>query len=91
MRGWSGWCGWYGRFKGIRTLHPLLATVYTPASRPVIATVRMRRGKAADSACDDRPIRGSIQRRSSMGTRRMPVSLPCGKDLAATTVLRLSA
>jgi len=39
----------YGRFKGIRTLHPLLATICTPSSRPVIATVRMRRGKAADS------------------------------------------
>ena len=39
----------YGRFKGIRTLHPLLATISTPASRPLIATVRMRRGKAADS------------------------------------------
>jgi hypothetical protein len=39
----------YGRLKGIRTLHPLLATICTPSSRPVIATVRMRRGKAADS------------------------------------------
>ncbi|MCX4734118.1 IS1380 family transposase [Streptomyces sp. NBC_01363] len=39
----------YGRFKGTRTLHPLLATVRTPHSRPVIATVRLRRGKAADS------------------------------------------
>jgi len=39
----------YGRFNGIRTLHPLLATICTPHSRPVIATVRMRRGKAADS------------------------------------------
>ncbi|MGW1659300.1 IS1380 family transposase [Streptomyces atratus] len=39
----------YGRFKGIRTLHPLLATVCTPHARPVIAGVRMRRGKAADS------------------------------------------
>lgn len=39
----------YGRFKGIRTLHPLLATVCTPHSRPMIAGVRMRRGKAADS------------------------------------------
>ncbi|MFF8789166.1 IS1380 family transposase [Streptomyces sp. NPDC015125] len=39
----------YGRFKGIRTLHPLLATICTPHSRPVIASVRMRRGKAADS------------------------------------------
>lgn len=39
----------YGRFKGIRTLHPLLATICTPTSRPVIATVRLRRGKAADA------------------------------------------
>lgn len=39
----------YGRFRGIRTLHPLLATICTPRSRPVIAGVRMRRGKAADS------------------------------------------
>ncbi|MEU2131732.1 IS1380 family transposase [Streptomyces sp. NPDC018352] len=39
----------YGRFKGIRTLHPLLATICTPNARPVIAAVRMRRGKAADS------------------------------------------
>lgn len=39
----------YGRFKGIRTLHPLLATICTPHSRPVIAGARMRRGKAADS------------------------------------------
>ncbi len=39
----------YGRFKGIRTLHPLLATICTPQSRPVIAGARMRRGKAADS------------------------------------------
>jgi hypothetical protein len=39
----------YGRFKGIRTLHPLLATICTPTGRPVIAAVRMRRGKAADA------------------------------------------
>jgi hypothetical protein len=38
----------YGRFKGIRTLHPLLATICTPTARPVIAAVRMRRGTAAD-------------------------------------------
>ncbi|MEV5877323.1 IS1380 family transposase [Streptomyces sp. NPDC052101] len=39
----------YGRFKGIRTLQSLLATICTTTSRPVIATVRLRRGKAADS------------------------------------------
>lgn len=37
-----------GRFKGIRTLHPLLATISTPLARPVIAGVRLRRGKSAD-------------------------------------------
>jgi hypothetical protein len=37
-----------GRFKGVRTLHPIFATLSTPISRPVIAAVRMRRGKAAD-------------------------------------------
>ncbi|MBL1098311.1 transposase [Streptomyces coffeae] len=41
--------GEYGRFKGVRTLHPLLATVCTPQSRPVIAGARLRRGKAAAS------------------------------------------
>lgn len=38
-----------GRFKGVRTLHPLLATICTPIARPVIAGVRLRRGKAADA------------------------------------------
>ncbi|MEW1914126.1 IS1380 family transposase [Kitasatospora sp. NPDC085895] len=38
-----------GRFKGVRTLHPILAAVSTPLARPVIAAVRLRRGKAADA------------------------------------------
>ena len=38
----------YGRFKGIRTLHPILSTIGTPGSAPVIGPVRLRRGKAAD-------------------------------------------
>ncbi|WUN32160.1 IS1380 family transposase [Kitasatospora sp. NBC_00315] len=38
-----------GRFKGVRTLHPILATLSTPLARPVIAAVRLRRGKAADA------------------------------------------
>ncbi|WP_441247811.1 hypothetical protein [Kitasatospora sp. McL0602] len=37
-----------GRLKGQRTLHPILATVSTPIARPVVAAVRLRRGKAAD-------------------------------------------
>jgi hypothetical protein len=56
----------YGRFRGIRTLHPLLATICTPHSRPVIATVRMRRGKAADS----RGARSSSVRRWPPPSRR---------------------
>lgn len=39
----------YGRFRGVRTLHPLLATICTPTARPVIAGVRLRQGKSADS------------------------------------------
>jgi hypothetical protein len=38
-----------GRFKGVRTLHPILATLSTPLARPVVAAVRLRRGKAADA------------------------------------------
>jgi hypothetical protein len=37
-----------GRLKGKKTLHPLLATICTPLARPVVAGVRMRKGKAAD-------------------------------------------
>jgi Transposase DDE domain group 1 len=37
-----------GRLKGQRTLHPILATLSTPITRPVIGAVRLRRGKAAD-------------------------------------------
>ncbi|MGI5401339.1 hypothetical protein ACQEVG_18195 [Streptomyces sp. CA-135486] len=38
-----------GRFEAVRTLNPLLATICTPTARPVIAAVRLRQGKAADS------------------------------------------
>ncbi|MEU4134502.1 transposase [Streptomyces wuyuanensis] len=38
-----------GRPKGQRTLHPILATLSTPLARPVVAAVRLRRGKAADA------------------------------------------
>jgi hypothetical protein len=37
-----------GRLKGQKTLHPLLATISTPVSRPVLAAIRMRKGNAAD-------------------------------------------
>src|SRR4051794_40862466 len=37
-----------GRLKGQKTLHPLLATICTPLARPVVAGIRMRKGKAAD-------------------------------------------
>lgn len=37
-----------GRLKGQKTLHPLIATISTPLSRPVLAAIRMRKGNAAD-------------------------------------------
>jgi hypothetical protein len=37
-----------GRHKGKKTLHPLIATVSTPIARPVVAGIRLRRGKSAD-------------------------------------------
>jgi hypothetical protein len=38
----------HGRVKGKKTLHPLIAIVSTPIARPVVAGVRLRRGKSAD-------------------------------------------
>ena len=51
MSGKGGVCGGcggaeYDRFKGIGTLHPLIAAISTPAFRPVIVSVQIRRGKA---------------------------------------------
>ena len=37
-----------GRLKGKKTLHPLIATMSTPIARPVVAAVRLRKGRAAD-------------------------------------------
>jgi hypothetical protein len=37
-----------GRLKGKKTLHPLLAIVSTPISRPMVAGIRLRKGKSAD-------------------------------------------
>src|SRR3954447_4213017 len=37
-----------GRHKGKKTLHPLIASVSTPIARPVVAGIRLRKGKAAD-------------------------------------------
>ena len=37
-----------GRHKGKKTLHPLIASVCTPIGRPVVAGIRLRRGKSAD-------------------------------------------
>src|SRR5664279_1316216 len=37
-----------GRLKGKKTLHPLLVTVSTPIARPVVAGIRLRKGKSAD-------------------------------------------
>jgi hypothetical protein len=37
-----------GRLKGRKTLHPLIAIMSTPISRPVVVAVRLRKGKSAD-------------------------------------------
>ena len=37
-----------GRHKGKKTLHPLLVTVSTPIASPVVAGIRLRKGKSAD-------------------------------------------
>jgi hypothetical protein len=42
-----------GRLKGQKTLHPLIGTISTPLSRPVVAGVRMRKGTSAD-------VRGAV-------------------------------
>jgi hypothetical protein len=69
-----------GRFKGIRTLHPLLATVCTPPARPVIAAVRLRQGKSADSRGAERFVTGALATAGEAGrtgirvpARRQPV------------------
>jgi hypothetical protein len=38
----------HGRLKGRKTLHPLIAIVSTPIARPVVAGIRLRKGKSAD-------------------------------------------
>jgi len=43
-----------GRLKGRKTLHPLLGIVSTPICRPVIAGIRLRKGKSAD-------VRGAVR------------------------------
>jgi hypothetical protein len=45
-----------GRFKGVRTLHPVPATVCTPIARPVIAAARLRQGRSADSRGAERLV-----------------------------------
>lgn len=37
-----------GRLAGKKTLHPLIATISTPIAAPVVAGIRLRKGKSAD-------------------------------------------
>lgn len=37
-----------GRLRGKKTLHPLIATIATPIAAPVVAGIRLRKGKSAD-------------------------------------------
>jgi hypothetical protein len=56
-----------GRFKGVRTLHPLLATICTPISRPIIAAVRLRRGKSADARGAERLVTETLATATEIG------------------------
>jgi hypothetical protein len=56
-----------GRFKGVRTLHPLLATICTPISRPILATVRLRRGKSADARGAERLVTETLATATEVG------------------------
>ncbi len=44
----------HGRLKGKKTLHPLLVTVSTPIARPLVAGIRLGKGKSAD-------VRGAVR------------------------------
>ncbi|MFF7656599.1 hypothetical protein ACFZCY_43470 [Streptomyces sp. NPDC007983] len=59
------------RFKGTRTLYLLLAKICTPTARPVIAAVRLRQGKAADSRGAERFAPETLAGRRSR-SRRTP-------------------
>ncbi|WAL74689.1 hypothetical protein OU787_26250 [Kitasatospora sp. YST-16] len=73
------------RFKGVRTLHPLLATLSTPLARPVVAAVRLRRGKATDARgagrSPPRPPRPSTPRSPDAGR---PSTSPPGRSCATS-------
>ncbi|MFL6055197.1 MAG: IS1380 family transposase [Actinoallomurus sp.] len=56
-----------GRFKGVRTLHPLLATICTPICRPVVAAVRLRRGKSADARGAERFVTETLATATEAG------------------------
>ena len=53
-----------GRHKGRKTLHPLVVSVSTPLARPVVAGIRLRKGRSADVrgaarwACHDNCVSG---------------------------------
>jgi hypothetical protein len=67
-----------GRHKGRKTLHPLIAIVSTPIAAPVVAGIRLRKGKSAD-------VRGA--------TRFLAETLAVVRRLAptATVVVRADA
>ena len=56
-----------GRFKGVRTLHPLLATICTPIARPIVAAVRLRQGRSADSRGAERLVTEALVTSTEVG------------------------
>ena len=50
----------HGRLKGKKTLRPLLVTVSTPIARPVVAGIRLRKGKSANVAATAARYRAQV-------------------------------
>jgi len=75
-----------GRFKGVRTLHPLLATICTPIARPVVAGVRLRRGKAADNRGAERFVAEALATAPQAGATGIRVMRADSKFYTADVV-----
>lgn len=75
-----------GRFKGVRTLHPLLATICTPIARPVVAAVRLRQGKAADARGAERLVTEALATSAEVGATGIRVLRADSKFYTADVV-----
>lgn len=75
-----------GRLKGKKTLHPLIATISTILSRPIVAGIRMRRGNAADVRGADRFTAQILRQARACGATGMIVLRGDSKFYSAKVV-----